>query len=72
VYSRADLSRTRAIVVALFFTAISTSTLAREFRTADTQSKDCPAVQAPSYMGRLIAERSGGCHQMIVRIRKVE
>src|SRR5476649_2154920 len=59
VYSRAGLSRTVAILVALFLTAISTSAVAREFRAADTQSEDYPTVQALRYMGRLIAERSG-------------
>jgi tripartite ATP-independent transporter DctP family solute receptor len=59
VYSRADLSRITAILVALFLTAASTSVFAREFRAADTQSEDYPTVQALRYMGRLIAERSG-------------
>ncbi len=58
VYSRACLSRTVAILVALFLTAASTSVFAREFRAADTQSEDYPTVQALRYMGRLIAERS--------------
>jgi tripartite ATP-independent transporter DctP family solute receptor len=66
VYSRADLSRTVAIVVALSLTAISTGALAREFRAADTQSEDYPTVQALLYMGRLIAENSGGRHQIRV------
>jgi hypothetical protein len=47
------------IVVALFLTAVSTSAVARQFRAADTQSEDYPTVQAPCYMGRLIAERGG-------------
>jgi tripartite ATP-independent transporter DctP family solute receptor len=59
VYSRADLSRIVAILVALFLTAASTSVVAREFRAADTQSEDYPTVQALRYMGRVIAERSG-------------
>jgi tripartite ATP-independent transporter DctP family solute receptor len=58
VYSRADLSRTVVIVVALFLTAVSTSAAAREFRAADTQSQDYPTVQALRYMGRVVAERS--------------
>jgi tripartite ATP-independent transporter DctP family solute receptor len=66
VYSRADLSRTVAIVVALSLTAISTGALAREFRAADTQSEDYPTVQALLYMGRLIAENSGRRHQIRV------
>src|SRR5258708_36142016 len=66
VHSRADLSRTPAIVVALCLTAASTIAAAREFRVADTQSEDYPTVQALRYMGRLIEERSGGRHQVRV------
>jgi tripartite ATP-independent transporter DctP family solute receptor len=66
VYSRADLSRTVTIVVALFLTAISTGVAAREFRAADTQNEDYPTVQALRYMGRLIAENSGGRLQIRV------
>jgi len=66
VYSRADLSRTAALVVALALTAFSTSAAAREFRAADTQNEDYPTVQALRYMGRLIAEKSGGRHQIRV------
>jgi len=64
VYSRADLSRSVVIVVALFLAAVATSAVAREFRAADTQNEDYPTVQALRYMGRLIAERSGGRHQI--------
>ena len=66
VYSRAELSRTVAIVVALFLTAGTTNALAREFRAADTQSEDYPTVQALRYMGGLIEERSGGRLQIRV------
>src|SRR5216684_3969462 len=66
VYSRAELSRTVALVVALFLTAFATGALAREFRAADTQNEDYPTVQALSYMGRVIAENSGGRHQIRV------
>jgi tripartite ATP-independent transporter DctP family solute receptor len=66
VYSRAELSRTGSIVVALFFTAVSTIAVAREFRVADTQSEDYPTVQALRYMGRLVDERSGGRLQVRV------
>ncbi|HEX3114627.1 MAG TPA: hypothetical protein VHQ48_04070 [Bradyrhizobium sp.] len=65
MYSRADLSRTVA-VVALFLTAISTSAAAREFRAADTRNEDYPTVQALRYMGRLIAEKSDGRLQIRV------
>src|SRR5713101_3965204 len=69
VHSRADLSRTVtivAIVVALCSAAGSTIAVAREFRVADTQSEDYPTVQALRYMGRLIAEKSGGRHEVRV------
>jgi tripartite ATP-independent transporter DctP family solute receptor len=66
VYSRADLSRTVAVVLALLSVAISTGAVAREFRAADTQSEDYPTVQALLYMGRLVAEKSGGRHQIRV------
>jgi tripartite ATP-independent transporter DctP family solute receptor len=66
VYSRADLSRTVALAVALSLTAFATGAVAREFRAADTQSEDYPTVQALRYMGRLIAEKSGGRHQIRV------
>jgi tripartite ATP-independent transporter DctP family solute receptor len=66
VYCRAEISRTVAIVVALFLTAATPGALAREFRAADTQSEDYPTVQALRYMGRLIDERSGGRLQIRV------
>jgi tripartite ATP-independent transporter DctP family solute receptor len=66
VYRRADLSRTVALVVALLLTAVSTSAVAREFRAADTQNEDYPTVQALYYMGSLIAEKTGGRHQIRV------
>jgi tripartite ATP-independent transporter DctP family solute receptor len=66
VYSRADLSRTAALVVALFLTVAATGALAREFRAADTQNEDYPTVQALRYMGRLITERTGGRHEIRV------
>ena len=39
MYSRADLSRTATLVVALFLTAAATSAVAREFRAADTREQ---------------------------------
>jgi tripartite ATP-independent transporter DctP family solute receptor len=54
------------MVVALFLTAVSTNAVAREFRAADTRSEDYPTVQALRYMGGLIAESSGGRHQIRV------
>nr|WP_233285719.1 TRAP transporter substrate-binding protein [Bradyrhizobium acaciae] len=47
-------------------TAISASAFAREFRTADTQNEDYPTVQALNYMDRLITERTGGRHRIVV------
>jgi tripartite ATP-independent transporter DctP family solute receptor len=45
---------------------LSASAFAREFRAADTQSEDYPTVEALRYMGSLVAERSGGRHQLAV------
>jgi tripartite ATP-independent periplasmic transporter solute receptor, DctP family len=66
VYSRADLSRTIAPVVALLSAAVWTSAVAREFRAADSQNENYPTVQALRYMGGLVAERSGGRHHIRV------
>jgi TRAP-type C4-dicarboxylate transport system substrate-binding protein len=71
VYSRADLSRTVLLVVTLSLTAAATGAIAREFRAADTQSEDYPTVQALRHMGRAIAERSNGRHQMSEMIRSL-
>jgi TRAP-type C4-dicarboxylate transport system substrate-binding protein len=57
VYSRAGLSRTIALVGALFLTAVSTSAVARVFRLAATQNEDYPTVQALRFTGSVIAER---------------
>ncbi len=64
--SRAELSRTGVVFVALLFTMAATGALAREFRAADTQSEDYPTVQTLRYMGRLVAERTGSRHQIKV------
>lgn len=66
VYCRAEISRTVAIVVALFLMAVARNALAREFRAADTQSEDYPTVQALRYMGSVIEEKSGGRLQIRV------
>src|ERR1700738_881089 len=66
LFSRATTSRVSAIVVTLLSTAVSTGGGAREFRAADTQNLDYPTVQALRYMGRMVAERSGGRHQIQV------
>jgi tripartite ATP-independent transporter DctP family solute receptor len=61
---RADLPRTVLRVVALFLTVAVTCVSAREFRAADVQTENYPTVQALRFMGRLIAEHSGGRHQI--------
>jgi len=66
VLSRAELSRTGVVCVALFFAMAAAGLSAREFRAADTQAEDYPTVQALRYMGRVIAERTGGRHQIKV------
>jgi tripartite ATP-independent transporter DctP family solute receptor len=40
--------------------------VAREFRAADNQVENYPTVQALLYMGRLVAERTGGRHAIRV------
>jgi len=52
------------MVVALLSTVVSTTVFAREFRAADAQNEDYPTVQALEYMGRLVAERTGGRHSI--------
>ena len=60
------VQRIVTIVAALSLAAVSTMALAREFRAADTQAEDYPTVQALRFMGRMIAERSGGRDQIRV------
>jgi tripartite ATP-independent transporter DctP family solute receptor len=50
--------------VALLLTVAATDAFAREFRAADVQAENYPTVQALRFMGRLIAEQSGGRHQI--------
>jgi len=66
VLSRADFLRTGAVFVALLLAVWATGAVAREFRAADTQAVDYPTVQALRYMGALIAERTGGRHEIKV------
>ncbi len=66
VFGRFELRRTMAAVVALLVTAGSAGAFAREFRAADTQNEDYPTVQALRFMGRQVAERSGGRHEIKV------
>ena len=67
MYSRAVLSRTVALVVALFLTAVSTGAVARESRAAPSQSEMYPTVQVLRCGGRPIAAL-----KLIDRIRKME
>jgi tripartite ATP-independent transporter DctP family solute receptor len=64
--SSRSVQRIATIVAALWLTTASTIAVAREFRAADTQSEDYPTVQALLFMGRMIAERSGGRDQIRV------
>jgi tripartite ATP-independent transporter DctP family solute receptor len=70
VSSRAAVPRIVAAAIALCLSvilgAIPTAATAREFRAADTQPEDYPTVQALVFMGRLIADKSGGRHQIRV------
>ncbi len=54
------------VFVALLFAICATGAVAREFRAADTQTEDYPTVQALRYMGALIADRTGGRHEINV------
>jgi tripartite ATP-independent transporter DctP family solute receptor len=65
VYRRAGVWRTVS-VVGLLLTSVTPGAWALEFRAADTQNEDYPTVEALRYMGRLIAKRSAGRHQIRV------
>lgn len=54
------------LAVALLWAAVPASAFAREFRTADTQNGDYPAVQALNCMDRLIAQCTGGRQRIVV------
>ncbi|MGY3078593.1 TRAP-type C4-dicarboxylate transport system substrate-binding protein [Bradyrhizobium sp. LM6.10] len=72
VLNRAERSRTGVVFVALVIAICATSAVAREFRAADTQTEDYPTVQALRYMGALIAERSGGRHEILRSIEHMQ
>jgi hypothetical protein len=68
---RANLPRTLMLVAALFSAPAATGVFAREFRAADVQAQNDPTFQALRstfqalrFMGCIIAERSGGAHQL--------
>lgn len=52
------------IVVMLAVALLAVPAHAKVFRAADTHPPDYPTVQAVEYMGKLIAERSGGRHSV--------
>jgi tripartite ATP-independent transporter DctP family solute receptor len=62
--SSRSVQRIATIVTVL--SLLTAPALAREFRAADTQAEDYPTVQALLFMGRMIAERSGGRDQIRV------
>jgi tripartite ATP-independent transporter DctP family solute receptor len=64
--SNRSVQRALTIVAALWLTAAASIVAAREFRAADPQAVDYPTVQALRFMGRMIAERSGGRDQIRV------
>jgi tripartite ATP-independent transporter DctP family solute receptor len=57
----------RALAIAFAISAaLAGSSLAQEFRSADTHPVDYPTVQAVAYMGKLLAERSN--NRMTIKI----
>ncbi len=56
----------RIVTIVTLLSLMAAPALAREFRAADTQAEDYPTVQALRFMGRVIAERSGGRDQIRV------
>jgi tripartite ATP-independent transporter DctP family solute receptor len=60
------LSAILGVVFMCFSATMPTAAVAREFRAADNQTEDYPTVQALRFMGRLIAEKSGGRDQIQV------
>jgi tripartite ATP-independent transporter DctP family solute receptor len=55
-----------ALAAVLAWSLAAPGAFAREFRAADNQTEDYPTVQALLYMGRLVADRTGGRHQIRV------
>jgi tripartite ATP-independent transporter DctP family solute receptor len=58
--SRVGVTWIAAVLLGSVLTVVSVAASAREFRAADTQHEDYPTVQALQFMGRVIAERTGG------------
>lgn len=55
-----------ALLLCVIICTTAPPSQAREFRVADTQSEDYPTVETLRFMGRLVAERTGGRHQLRV------
>src|SRR6201985_3145696 len=64
--SSRSVQRIVIILTALTLAMAPMPAAAREFRAADTQAEDYPTVQALRFMGRMIAEQSGGLDQIRV------
>src|ERR1700674_5921018 len=63
----APLRRAAALAAVLLASVAAPSGVAaRDFRAADTQSQDYPTVQALMFMNRLVVERTGGRHRILV------
>jgi len=59
--------RRTTFLTALLATALAATAVdAKEFRSSDVHPLDYPTVQAVAYMGKLIAERTGGKHSIKV------
>lgn len=64
--SRPYKQRHMMLLAVLCVIVMTPAVYAREFRAADTQLESYPTVQALQYMGRLVAERTGGRHSIRV------
>jgi tripartite ATP-independent transporter DctP family solute receptor len=64
--SRPSVSRYILLLTVLWAFAAAPAARAREFRVADTQLENYPTVQALMFMGRNVAERTGGRHHLRV------
>src|ERR1700674_434289 len=63
----APLRRAAALAALLLASVAAPSGVAaRDFRAADTQAKDYPTVQALMFMNKIVVERTGGRHRILV------
>ena len=63
---RPSVSRHIFLLTVLWFFTVTPTAHAREFRVADTQLENYPTVQALLFMGRNVADRTGGRHKLRV------